>query len=176
MALRGVSSVYGLAVTVGALPIAACGGDDEDARNPPNKPVRAAAIGEALVLRSDAGQRLRVAVTAVQDPVKEHRFEEARISGRFVGVELRITNKGELRVRDSPWSGASLATSKGAERPTRMLIEGSCLKKRRRVISPGSSQRTCIPFRVQEGATLLKFRYTPGSGFAHYAGVWDLRA
>ncbi len=152
-----------------------CGGDDDGVRNPPNKAVRTAAIGEPLLLESKAGQRLRAVVTGVQDPVRRHRFEDARIGGRFVGVELRITNAGELRVRETPRAGAWLTTSKGAERPTRMLKKGSCVMTRRLVIAPGRRRNVCVPFRVEQGARLLKFRYTPGIGFSRYAGVWDLR-
>ena len=164
-----------IAILLAATP-AACGGDDEDAQpNPPDKRVKSAQLGEGVVLRTQSGEALRAKVARVFDPVRDHRFEDARIAGRFVGIELRLKNQSEIPHRGSPWSGSRLSTTEGAELPTKMLKQGSCIDTVRRVIAPGARERLCIPFRVDPGAELLKFRYAPEAGFAPAAGVWDLR-
>jgi hypothetical protein len=164
---------YLLAVAAGAA-LAGCADDDEPATNPPNKQVKSAAPGESVSLRGRAGQKLEAKVVGVQDPVREHPFEDARVSGRYVGVELELTNQGPIRHSSSPWSGSRLSTSKGGEIPTKQLKKGSCLGTVNVWMAPGSMRRLCIPFRVEKDARLLKFRYTPHAGFAPTAAVWDL--
>ena len=154
--------------------LSGCSDDDPAPADAPNKRIRAARVGDSVQLESRRGERLVATVTGIQDPIRRHRFKDARVSGRFVGVELTLENRGDIGFRSSPWSGSRLTTTEGAERPTRLLQAGSCLGVRRVTLAPGSRGELCIPFRVEEGAEPLKFRYAPESGFAPAAGVWDL--
>ena len=165
-------------LTCAAALIGGCGDDDDEpARNPPNKAVEATQLGETAILERGSNFDGKLAATAVRvlDPVPEHAFEDARISGRFVGVVFRLANRGDVAYRGSPWSGARLSTTKGGERPTKLLKQGTCIGTTRLVLSPGGSEQICIPFRVEKDAKPLRFRYAPQGGFAPAAAVWDLR-
>ena len=154
--------------------LAGCGDEDPPRRDPPTHMVKTARLGEAIELSTRRGEPVLVTVRGVQDPVRDHQLEGARISGRFVGIEIALHNRGDIGFRGSPRSGSHLTTTKGAEDPTLELKQGSCLGVGRVVISPDARRRMCIPFRVDDGARLLKFRYSPEGGFSPAAGVWDL--
>lgn len=135
-----------------------------------------AALGDPLTLKAFETQ-LRVTPTRVIDPLEVGRFDRPLNKGsRFVAIEVEIENTGSASYVDSPANGASLISDRKEQADTAFVTGGDCSDAfaSNLRLSPGSTQRGCVPFELEEGSDPATFQFGPDSGFGPQAGEWRI--
>ncbi len=167
--------------------IAAIASDDEEVARPA-RPQRAVPpdgeprsnrlppvdLGESVTLRDQDGQRVRVTVTGVKDPVpRGDYFRGPKRGTRWVGVQMRFQGEGPGVYDDSVSNGLRVATGQGSyeadfsELAACRPVRGGNLN-----LSPGESTAGCIVIPVPRGEDPETVRFTPSSGFSPDVGTW----
>lgn len=135
-----------------------------------------AAVGDTLTLEGmDDGAQADVTLVRIVDPAQpESEYFKAQ-KGRFVAVQVKITNTGSVTYEDSPDNGAELVDDQSQRfdaEPYRIAdcqYIGSSVK-----IAPGDSVLGCMTFDLPVASKLARFQFTLDSGFADTTGKWLL--
>jgi hypothetical protein len=152
----------------------AAGADASGSTSTAPPPLRAQ-VGDSLTI-SGQGDKLRVRVLGVRDPVQGGEFDQPGNGNRFVGLLLSLKNIGTHSYSDAPGNGATLVLNNDRQADTTLLSDGECggsfqadLK-----LAPGEVRQGCIPFEIPQGASLKTFEFTLASGFGDETGKWEL--
>jgi hypothetical protein len=135
-----------------------------------------AGIGDTIELAgSEDGASVAVTVMKVVDPAPYEAYFGPEKGNRFVGLQLRIRNRGSTVYDDCPSSGAALIDAQDQQWTetafgSALKPEFVCLK-----IRPDDKRVGFITFQVPKKAKLRTFQFGTESGFGPEAGEWDLR-
>ena len=135
-------------------------------------------VGDSVVLAGEGGARVRVKVLRVIDPLFGGEFDETDPGGRFVGVELQMTNVEKVPYSDSPSKGGAVILYGDDDQvgPTG-LGGGPCSDgfASSGKLRPGARRRRCIPFALSNPGPLEGFQFALDSGSSDDLGEWNLR-
>jgi hypothetical protein len=129
-------------------------------------PPKDATIGQSITL-NDRGQPIQVTVNKLINPLTVP-YE----SGNFAAVQLTFKNLSQSPWRTDPDLDGTLITDAGQQGQFALTSDSSCPDSSNVTLTPGSSQTTCIAFKVTDGQNPAKFQTTLGFGNAF--GQWDL--
>jgi hypothetical protein len=135
-------------------------------------------IGDFITLRGgEKGEKIKVKVNRVIDPLAGGEFDQPSAGKRYVGVEITLKNVGTTTYSDSPSNGAQLIGTNDRQFDSTLLSGGPCGDEfsASAKIAPGDRRVGCIPFEVGKHAKLKKFQFTLSSGFGPDNGEWLLR-
>lgn len=128
-------------------------------------------VGQSITL-NDSGQSVQVTLTKVLDPVSQGQY--AYETGHIVGAKLTFTNLSSDSWHGDPDIMGTLVTADGQQAQIAITSSDSnCSSSSDVTLTPGSTQQTCVAFKLPEGTTpaKLQMRLGFGDGF----GEWDLR-
>ena len=177
-----------------ALIAAISGGDDTEVgrstapdRSTPRKPtppseepasvrLPPAELGETVSMRNQDGQRLRVTVTEVTDPVPKGNYFRGPKSGkRWLGVRVRFEGEGPGVVNDSVGNGIRVITPGGryetdfSEPPACRQVPGGEIN-----LSEGRTTEGCLIIPVPKSERPERVTYVASSGYGPDVGTWKL--
>lgn len=162
-----------LVVVVVVLGLGGCGDDEPNDTTTTTAPptTRAqAGVGATIPFDASGGQRVDVTLVKVVDPAPPGEYGPPQ--GRFVAVQLRFTNNGQVDYEDTPTDGATLIDAEGRQYTTGLTDSsvgtgfGDGLD-----LEPDGSFLGFLTFDVPSGAVLAKFRLPLDSRPAE----WSLR-
>lgn len=164
-----------LVVVVVVLGLGGCGDDEpNDMTTTTASRTTRARVGSTIALEGSGGLKVDVSLVKVVDPAGLG--ESGPTMGRFVALQLRLTNSGRVRYSDTPADGATLIDAEG-QQYTAALIDtavgtgfGDGID-----LDPGGSFLGFLTFDVPSGAVLAKLQLTLDSGPADNTGEWSLR-
>jgi hypothetical protein len=147
----------------------------EGESNPP-KAKRPAGIGDSITVEG-TDTKMKVTVVKVIDPVTAGEYQEPDAGNRYVGVQVKLRNVGDVGYDDSPSNGAELLLSNDTQAEGTLLVDGDCSSDfgSSAKIAPGSVQQGCIPFEVKGNLRPKTFQFTLDSGFGPEGGEWNFR-
>jgi len=131
-------------------------------------------LGETVTLRNQDGQRVRVTVLGVEDPVpRGDYFRGPKRGTRWVGVRARFQGEGPGTYNDSAANGLRVLTGEGRyEADFSELDACPPLRSGDLTLSPGESVQGCTVIPVPRGEKPERVRFTPSSGYAPDVGTW----
>lgn len=142
---------------------------------PNNNTPEVAHIGSSLTLTGFNDERVRVTVLAYLDPITTDEFSTPPHGAKFVGVQLRLMNVGNVTYSDSASNGAQLITNTDEQAGSDpFAVGGNCEDPGHLNISPGDTRVLCLPFEMPAAQRGRTFQFTLDSGFADQTGEWSL--
>lgn len=117
---------------------------------------------------------MRVTVLRKVDPVPPGDFDRPRRGRRFVGVRMRIENRGPGVFSDAPENGARALHGKRALHPTTADPAGCREWSADLKLAPGRSATGCAIFQVRRGSEIDRLRFVPDSGYSPDVATWRL--
>ena len=135
-------------------------------------------VGDSITLRGgEDGEKIKVKVNKVIDPLTGGEFDQPSAGKRYVGIEITLKNVGKTTYSDSPSNGAHLIGTNDRQFDSTILSGGPCGDEfsASAKIAPGDRRVGCIPFEVGKQAKLKKFQFALSSGFGPDNGEWILR-
>jgi hypothetical protein len=150
---------------------ASSGDSDEKAK------AKTAGVGDSVTLKDSDDQPMKITLVKVIDPVSAGEYDEPQHGRRYVGIKIKMTNKGDSTYDDSPSNGAHLIDTHDEQWDSTIVSGGPCggQAASSTTISPGAKRNLCIPFEVGKKRKLKTFQFSLDSGFGPQAGEWNLR-
>ena len=131
-------------------------------------------VGESVTLRNQDGERVRVTVTGVKDPVpRGSYFRDPKRGTRWVGVQMRFEALGPGTYDDSASNGLRVVTEGGRYEADFAELD-ACPPIGDLRLAPGRTEQGCIVVPVPRGEDPESVRFTPSSGYAPDVGTWRL--
>lgn len=133
-------------------------------------------VGGSTTISGNGGEKMRVTLVHVLDPVASDQFDTPAQGDRYVGVIIRLSNVGQVAYSDSPGNGATLLSSAGEQANSTNLSGGPCSNDfaSSAKIAPGESQMGCVPFELSSSTQPARFQFTLNSGFADQTAEWTI--
>jgi Domain of unknown function (DUF4352) len=132
--------------------------------------------GDAITLEGLDGEQVEVTPVAVADPAPPGEFDQPGRGERFVAVQLRLSNVGDVTYSDSPSNGLVMIDSKGQVWDPAFVdsgvgpgFEGGSVR-----LAPGDERLGWVTFKAPADAALAKLTMALSSGFAEQVGEWRL--
>ncbi len=137
---------------------------------------RAARVGDALTVKDGDGVPIEAVLVQVIDPAtSSSSFSKPKEGGRFVAVQLRLTNKGTAVIDEFPGNDVKIIDAKGQQYRTTYGSMSGCQDFGGSVkLAPGALALGCIAFEVPSVEQPAKVQFTPSSGFADQTAEWTL--
>jgi hypothetical protein len=135
-----------------------------------------ARIGDTIELAgSEDGASVAVTVMKVVDPAPYEAYFGPQKGNRYVGIKLRLHNKGSTVYDDCPSNGAALIDAQDQQWTETALgsalkPEFICLK-----IRPDDKRVGFITYELPKKAKMRTFQFGLEGGFGPEAGEWSLR-
>lgn len=121
------------------------------------------------------GSKADVTLVKIVDPAQPENEYFKSQKGRFVAVQIKITNTGTVAYEDSPSNGAELVDDQSQRFDSAVYRVADCQYIGSSVkIAPGDSVLGCMTFDLPTGSKLARFQFTLDSGFADTTGKWLL--
>jgi hypothetical protein len=126
-------------------------------------PVPPEPVSFAQVARFDdlQGERLTAVALRIRDGVFGGEFDLPASDARYVGVEVRIRNRGDTSYTDFP--SAKLRLAGGRQLEPALVTGGECVFSGDVQLAQGDSATLCIPFEVPYDAEIRAFQMQLGS-------------
>lgn len=136
---------------------------------------KAAKVGDTISLTGFEGVRLDATVVKLVDPAtSDNQFSTPKPGSRFVAVQWRIANTGNVAVDGGPTSGSSLVDAEGQQfDPTYTTVTAGPDFPSGAKIPPGESRLGFVVYEVPTAATIVKIQYGANSGYAKQTGQWS---
>lgn len=136
-----------------------------------------AKIGGTLTLHGrDPGLLVKVTITNVFDrATPAHDFLKPKTGNRYVAIELRLENAGQIIYDDSPSNGSKLIDDQGQQyRPTFADIKEGVSLGGGVAVTVGDRRKGVLVFELPADVKPEKFQFALDSGFAKQKGEWTL--
>ncbi len=134
----------------------------------------AAGLGSTISLAGFGSERMEVTLVKIVDPAPAQQYDRPR-KGRYVSVQLRLSNTGPEVYEDSPSNGAKLIDQDDQVHSSTIVNSAAGQGFGGSVtIPPGQSRLGFITFDVPTTAKLSKFEFALSSGFAPQTGQWAI--
>lgn len=138
------------------------------------KPQDAAGVGATITLHGFNSLQMDVTVTKVilsATPANDF----LKPKGRYVAVEVELTNTGSVPYSDSPSNGATLIDDQDQQYHATYGDVKQGVQLSSTSVAIGDRRKGVIVFDIPEDVKLVKFQFGLDSGFADEKGEWALR-
>ncbi|MEV4293911.1 DUF4352 domain-containing protein [Microbispora rosea] len=136
-----------------------------------------ARIGGTLTLHGrDPGLVVKVTITNVFDrATPANDFLKPKTGTRYVAIELRLENTGQIVYDDSPSNGSMLIDNQGQQyRPTFGDVKEGVDLQGGVTVTTGDRRKGVLVFELPTDVKPAKFQFALDSGFAEQTGEWAL--